>query len=197
MPKKLSTATRWYSLEYLIELLKPVSGADDFTIGLEEVTSWMNVERHAVTGEFDVERGYFFTTCASVQNGNPIYWDEAAIADITGGPTAPLTMLSAWFRPHYWMPGRDAIPLPWETHFELKETLALPEAVATDSEVAFGEPIRPGDRVSSVETLRSLSDVKTTKLGKGRFWVIDCVCRNQRGDWVGTETMTAFGYRKG
>ena len=73
MPKKSSTATRWYSLEYLLALLSPVSVADDFTIGLEEVQSWIDVERHAVTGEFDVERGYFFTTCASVQNGNPIY----------------------------------------------------------------------------------------------------------------------------
>jgi len=173
-----------------------MSDANDFTIGLDEAQSWIGVERHAVTGEFDVERGYFWTTCASVQNGNPLYWDDAVAESLTGGPVAPLTMLSAWFRPHYWMPGRAEIPLPWQTHFDLKRTLALPEAVATDSEVVFGDPVRPGDRISSVETLRSLSEVKTTKLGRGRFWVIDCVCRNRTGDWVGTETMTGFGYRK-
>jgi len=172
-----------------------MSPDEDFTIGLDEARSWLNLPRHEVVGEFDVERGYFWTACAAVQNGNPLYWDEQLAAELTGGPTAPLTLLSAWFRPHYWMPGRDTIPLPWQTHFDLKSTLALPEAVATDSEVVFGEPVRPGDRIACVETLRSLSEVKTTKLGIGRFWVIDAVCRNQHGTWVGTETMTGFGYR--
>jgi uncharacterized protein len=169
---------------------------EDFTIGLLEARSWLDQSRHAVVGEFDVERGYFWTACAAVQNGNPLYWDERLAAELTGGPTAPLTLLSAWFRPHYWMPGRDVIPLPWQTHFDLKATLALPEAVATDSEVVFGAPVRPGDRIHCSEMLRSLSEVKTTRLGRGRFWVIDAVCRNQDNVWVGTETMTGFGYRK-
>lgn len=169
---------------------------EDFTIGLNEARSWLDVDRHEVMGDFDVEQGYFWTACASVQNGNPIYWDEKLAQELTGGPTAPLTLLSAWFRPHYWMPGRKTIPLPWQTHFDLKETLVLPEAVATDSEVVFGDPIRPGDRIRCSETLRSLSEVKTTKLGRGRFWVIDAACRNQSDIWVGTETMTGFGYRK-
>ena len=37
---------------------------------------------------------------------------------------------------------------------------------------------------------------KRTKLGTGRFWVIDVEYQNQRGEWVGTETYTGFGYRK-
>jgi hypothetical protein len=168
----------------------------DFTIGLSEALSWLEKERHHVVGDFEVERGYFWSSCAAVENGNPIYWDNDVAQSLTGGPIAPLTMLSAWFRPHHWMPGQDTIPLPWQTHFDLKSTLVLPEAVATDSEVVFGEPIRPGDIISCSETLRSLSDIKTTKLGTGRFWVIDAVCRNQRDKWVGTETMTGFGYRK-
>ena len=121
-------------------------------------------------------------------------YDEVA-KQLTSGVIAPPTMMSGWFRPHYWMPNCDKTPQPWETHFALKETLAVPEAIATDSEVTFGEPIRIGDRIGTYEVLRSLSDIKTTKLGKGRFWIIDAVCTNQNGDWVGTETMTGFGYR--
>ena len=75
---------------------------DDFTIGLSEALSWLDQKRHAVVGEFDVERGYFWTACAAVQNGNPLYWDEQLAAQLTSGPTAPLTLLSAWFRPHYY-----------------------------------------------------------------------------------------------
>jgi hypothetical protein len=42
-----------------------------------------------------------------------------------------------------------------------------------------------------------VSDEKTTKLGTGRFWVIDVEYRDQDGEIVGVESYTAFGYRKG
>ena len=41
-----------------------------------EVAGWIGQKRYEVEGEFDVERGYVFTTCASVENGNPLFWDE-------------------------------------------------------------------------------------------------------------------------
>ena len=46
------------------------------------------------------------------------------------------------------------------------------------------------------QVLRSISDVKTTKLGTGRFWVIDVEYSNQRGNLVGVESYTGFGYRR-
>ena len=46
------------------------------------------------------------------------------------------------------------------------------------------------------QVLRSVSGPKTTKLGTGRFWVIDVVYRNQDGELVGIETYTGFGYRR-
>jgi hypothetical protein len=161
----------------------------------EEVKGWIDQVRYESEGEFEIERGYFHTTCASAENGNPLFWDDEVAEELTNGPIAPPTMLSVWFRPHYWEPGRSEAPLPWKIHFDLKRDLDLPEAVATDSEVAYGEPVRPGDVIRTREILRSVSEVKTTKLGKGRFWVIDAECANQRGEWVGTETMTGFGYK--
>ena len=47
--------------------------------------------QYEVTGEFPVERGYIWTTCASVENGNPLFWDDGVAADLTGGPIAPPT----------------------------------------------------------------------------------------------------------
>jgi O-antigen ligase len=47
------------------------------------------------------------------------------------------------------------------------------------------------------QVLRSVSEPKTTKLGTGRFWVIDVEYVNQHGASVGTETYTGFGYRRG
>ena len=44
--------------------------------------------------------------------------------------------------------------------------------------------------------LKSVSEPKTTKLGTGRFWVIDVEYRNQRDEVVGIESYTGFGYRR-
>ena len=163
----------------------------------EEVRGWIGQKRYEEEGEFDVERGYVFNTCAATENGNPLFWDEKAAQELTDGWIAPPTMLSAWFRPHHWAPGRSEQAQPLQVHFDLKRVLELPEAVMTDNEIVFGEPVRPGDRLRTWQVLRSVSEPKQTKLGSGRFWVIDVEYVNQRGEKVGRESYTGFGYRRG
>jgi uncharacterized protein len=160
----------------------------------EDVAGWVGEVRYESTADFPVERGYLWTSCASVENGNPLFWDDAVAERLTGGPVAPPTTLSLWMRPHHWQPGGTGPRLPLQVHFDLKERLDLPEAVVTDSVVSFGEPVRPGDVITTREVLRSISEPKTTKLGTGRFWVIDVEYRNQQGGVVGVETYTALGY---
>jgi len=161
-----------------------------------EVSAWIDQPRYEEETEFPVELGYVATSCASVENGNPLFWDEKVAAELTGGPIAPPSMLSAWFRPHFWAPGRSAPAQPLQVHFDLKEKLGLPEAVMTDNTIVFGEPVRPGDRLRTRQFLRSVSEPKTTKLGTGRFWVIEVEYKNQRGELVGQEIYTGFGYRR-
>jgi acyl dehydratase len=105
-------------------------------------------------------------------------------------------MLSVWFRPHHWAPGRAAPALPLQIHFDLKERLGLPEAVMSDNTIVFHQPVRPGDVLVTRQVLRSVSDEKTTKLGTGRFWIIDVEYTNQDGALVGVESYTGFGYRR-
>lgn len=162
----------------------------------DEVQGWIGARRYEQVGEFDVERGYVYTSCASVENGNPLYWDEEVAQEITGGPIAPPTMISVWFRPHSWAPGRTQQAQPLQVHFDLKERLELPEAVMTDNSIVFREPVRRGDRLRTFQVLRSVSEPKRTRLGLGRFWVIDVEYENQEGESVGTETYTGFGYRR-
>ena len=66
----------------------------------------------------------------------------------------------------------------------------------TDNEISFGEPVRPGDRLRTRQVLHSVSEPKQTKLGTGRFWVIEVQYLNQRDGIVGTESYTGFGYRR-
>jgi acyl dehydratase len=173
-----------------------MSDAETETLGAE-VEAWIGKTLHPETATFPVERGYLWTSCASVENGNPLFWDDDVAADITGGPIAPPTTLSLWFRPHHWEPGEQGPRLPLQLHFDLKEALGLPEAVMTDSVVTFADPVRPGDVIGTSQVLRSVSEPKTTKLGRGRFWVIDVEYRNHHDEVVGVETFTGFGYRRG
>lgn len=163
---------------------------------MEEVAALIGVDQYPEVGEFPVERGYIWTTCASVENANPLFWDDQVAEEVTGGPIAPPTMLSVWFRPHHWAPGRTEAALPLQVHFDLKQRFGLPEAVMTDNTITFYEPVRPGDRLRTHQVLRSVSEEKTTKLGTGRFWVIEVVYTNQRDELVGVESYTGFGYRR-
>ncbi len=160
------------------------------------VQSWIDQPRYEEITDFEVERGYIYTTCASVENGSPLFWDDDVAEELTGGPIAPPTMLSVWFRPHHWAPGRTGQSQPLQVHFDLKEAFDLPEAVMTDNTVTCGEPVRPGDRLRTRQFLRSISEPKTTKLGRGRFWVIEVEYTNQRDERVGLESYTGFGYRR-
>jgi acyl dehydratase len=160
------------------------------------VAASIGVVQYEEQGEFPVERGYVWTTASAVENGNPLFWDDAVAQELTAGPIAMPTMLSAWFRPHHWAPGRHRPALPLQVHFDLKETFGLPEAVMTDNTIVFHEPVRPGDVLHTRQILRSVSGPKTTKLGTGRFWVIDVEYLNQRDELVGVESYTGFGYRR-
>ncbi|HEV7761309.1 MAG TPA: MaoC family dehydratase N-terminal domain-containing protein [Acidimicrobiales bacterium] len=161
-----------------------------------ELAASIGTVRYTETANFPVERGYIWTSCASVENGNPLFWDDKVADEVTGGPIAPPSTLSLWFRPHHWEPGQAEGRLPLQTHFDLKDQLGLPEAIMSDSQVVFHDPVRPGDVIGTREILRSISDPKTTKLGTGRFWVIDVEYRNQDDALVGVETFTGFGYRR-
>ncbi len=169
------------------------SRADDLPA---EVETWLGVERYVEKTSFPIEMGYVYTSCASVENGNPLLWDEDVARELTGGPIAPPSMLSAWFRPHHWVPGLSEQVLPLQVHFDLKEKLGLPEAVMTDNTIVFGEPVRPGDVLTTCQVLHSVSALKETKLGTGRFWEIEVRYTNQKGERVGTEWYTGYGYQR-
>jgi len=160
----------------------------------DEVTDLIGVPQYEEEGGFPVEHGYIWTTCASVENGNPLFWDEAVAAELTDGPIAPPTMMSVWFRPHHWSPGLTEPAVPLQAHFDLKDKLNLPEAIISDNTNTFYDPVRIGDRIKSRQILRSVSEPKTTKLGTGRFWVLDVEYLNQDEVLVGVESYTAFGY---
>ncbi len=162
-----------------------------------DVVALIGERQYPETATFDAELSYAYNTLAATQNGNPLFWDDAVADELTGGRILPPTTLSLWMRPHFWEPGAEGEQVALKVHFDLKARFDLPEAVMTDNTITFHEPVRPGDRIGNSQILRSVSGPKTTKLGTGRFWVIDVEFRNQRDEVVGVESYTGFGYRRG
>ena len=80
----------------------------------------------------------------------------------------------------------DAIMLP----------LKLEKSLCSSRNEFFSQ--RSGERLRkpSVIFVRSISEPKTTRVGHGRFWVIEVTITNQRGEWVGTDSYDCFGYRR-
>ena len=148
------------------------------------------------TADFPADMSYGWNTLAATENANPLYWEPAVAEMLAGGTILPLSTLSLWMRPHRWAPGATTEQVALRAHFDLKDLLGLPEAIIGDNAVVFGDPVRPGDFISHRQVLRSVSGPKTTRLGSGRFWVIDVEYHNQAGDLVGVESYTAFGYRR-
>lgn len=155
----------------------------------------VDAELFPADGPVPIEQSQVHAMCAAVENANPVFWDDAVAAAITGGPVAPPTMLSAWCRPDHWTPGASEPHVALQMHFELKERFDLPESVVAANTLVLHEPVRPGDRLRTVQVLRSIGDVKETRLGTGRFWVIDVRYRNQRDELVGVDSYTMFAYR--
>jgi acyl dehydratase len=158
------------------------------------VEEWVGFELDAGPGDVVAERGYVLHWCESIEDANPLYWDADVAAELTGGWIAPPTMLSVWMRPLMFNPARGESIRPLELHFRLKDAFGLPEGIVTANEITFGEPVRMGDVISTRQSVREISDVRTNRLGTGRAWTIDVTYTNQHDAVVGVESYEMFSY---
>jgi acyl dehydratase len=134
--------------------------------------------------------------CETLEDGNPLYLDEAYARSqgFDGLVAPPSAVMTAFTTPFRWpWPPREGAPAP-HIHYDVKELLDLPVGIITDVELETERPLVAGDRVSISQRLVSISPWKTTRLGEGHFWTMERCYRNQRGEVVARERLTAFGY---
>jgi len=124
---------------------------------------------------------------------NPVYLDEEfASTTRFGGIVAPPAMLQAWAMPRPRIEGiAERGGAPEEMRFD-NPIAALDEAghvgtLATNSELEFVRYLRPGDHLTSSNEVESISDRKTTALGKGYFVTWVTTYRTRHGEVVGRQ----------
>jgi len=134
--------------------------------------------------------------CETLEDGNPLYLDpeyakSRGFRSVVAPPGSFMTTFAMQFR-WPWPPGgREPAP---HIHFDIKNALGLPVGIIQSIEVDMGVPLMVGDRLSVSQRLVSVSPWKKTRLGEGHFWTMDRLYRNQNGELVATERMSAFGY---
>lgn len=173
-----------------------MTGQPMHTTAPDDPAAWIGVELDAGPGDVACDTGYILAWLDATENANPMYWDEGVAIEVAGGPMAPPSMLSVWMRPLLFDPRRDDSIRPLELHFQVKDALQLPEGIVASNEITFYEPVRPGDVIATLQSVRSVSEPKSNRLGTGRFWTIDVTYTNQRGQVVGVESYDMFGYRR-
>ncbi|MCP4039649.1 MAG: MaoC family dehydratase [bacterium] len=123
---------------------------------------------------------------------NPVYEDEAAAQSRFGGVVAPPAMLQTWTMPRPKIEGiaeRGGAPQDIEIDTPLS---ALDEAgyvgtLATNSELEFERYLKEGDHLRSSIVVESISDQKTTGLGRGYFVTWVTTYTDQDGEVVGRQ----------
>ncbi len=115
----------------------------------------------------------------ALDDRNPVYLDEeSAAATRFGGIVAPPAMLQTWTMPRPRIEGiaaRGGAPheMNHDNPISVLDEAGYVGTVATNSELEFVRYLRPGDHLHLTIEMESISDRKTTALGKGYFvtWV--------------------------
>jgi hypothetical protein len=142
-----------------------------------------------------IQKGLWQNFCSSIEDGNKIYWDERVAECHTDDLIAHPAMLPSWVHDFEWHPQRKKVQ-PMELHFHLKNILNLPLGIVTEVDIEYYLPIKDGDAISANQTLLSVSELVKTKLGEGRYWVIEVKYFNQLEILVGKQNIHFLGYKK-
>jgi hypothetical protein len=120
--------------------------------------------------------------------------DEAARAAGSPGRTAPASMYMTFGMGPYWVPGAPPMAANVLAPLAFGRVPGPASAMlATGTDVEFGVPMCPGDRLTSTWRLLAVTR-KRLRIGDGAFLDFEITYRNQRGETVAVERTSAFRY---
>ncbi|WP_236796032.1 MaoC family dehydratase N-terminal domain-containing protein [Amycolatopsis sp. GM8] len=159
-------------------------------------------------GPYPVSEAQIGYLAEMVRDANPLYTDEDyATASPARGVIAPPPSLIVWVmdrgsqvgidldHPDVELPGHPPWPYPAHKRAALRLLPGMTDVVVQEVLLEFGPPLRPGDRVTSVNELVNCTETKRTKLGPGHFLTVRDTFVNQRDEPVGRSTMNLLQFQ--
>lgn len=131
---------------------------------------------------------------------DPVYEDDAfAAGSRFGGIVAPPAMLQTWTMPRPRIEGiaeRGGAPddIEFDNPVDALNEAGYVGTLATNSELEFERYLRPGDHLRSSIVVESISDRKTTALGRGYFVTWVTTYTDQRDEVVGRQLFRVFKF---
>ena len=134
--------------------------------------------------------------CEAMGDANPVYVDaDAAAKSVHAGIVAPPTMMQAWILKGYEM-ALDTAPedLQEELHAVFNEH-GYSGVVATNSDQGYTRYLRPGERVSALMTIESISEEKATAVGIGYFIETKTTFLDESDEEIGWMTFRVLKFK--
>jgi acyl dehydratase len=136
----------------------------------------------------------------ALDDRNPVYLDEEIAATSRhGGVVAPPAMLQAWTMPRPVIEGiaeRGGAPgeIDFDNPIPILDEAGYVGTVATNSELEFERYLEPGDHLHTTIEVESISNRKTTSLGKGYFLTWVTTYRDGDDEVVGRQLFRIFKF---
>ena len=160
-----------------------------------QIDNWIGKTVINEPSPFEVQSVLWQNFCSAIEDSNPLYWDPLEASKHNEQLIAHPALLPSWLHDFEWHPDRER-KLPMELHFLIKKALDFPLGIVTEVEIEFHDPIIQGNKISAEQKLMSVSDEVDTKLGKGRYWVIEVTYKNESNNLVGKQNIHFLGYKK-
>lgn len=148
----------------------------------EEALTWVGRTSEPRHAEFPVDLATGRKFAASIQDGNPLWWDEDVARDVAGGAVVPPATLVSWGVGYHWRPEGSAAPQP--STFLIAVPLPGESMINVRSEIEFFDHVRVGDQLSITEEVESISEEKSTGAGRGHFLTVVARYRRSTGEDV-------------
>ena len=166
---------------------------------IQELESWIGRES-SYDGVDEVSRNDIRRKLETFCFDCPLYTDDSvARAHGYRMAIAPSAMIPLWALPAYWSPGTPSIFGPdlveQDGTVPTRVPMSWPHGLNAGSEVAYFEPVYPGDRLRSVVKLVEVKPRKT-RLGEGAFLTFETKIVKLSGETVSVRKNTSFRYDK-